>query len=103
MRVTVELWLWLGNELKGEFESPSDMRSLRVEVVNEGTRIGDLLCAFASRYGAIGQKVFDLKEKRLHADLVMTYNDELFNPHTALEQRLKDGDKLTIFPLYSGG
>jgi molybdopterin converting factor small subunit len=101
--VTVELWLWLGKELKGDFESPSEMRSVRNEVVEEGTNIGQLLNNLANRYDPFGQKVFDIREKRLHPHVVLTYNDHVISPHNLYEQVLKEGDKITIMPLYTGG
>jgi len=102
-RVTIELWLWLGGELKGDFESPSEMRSIREEVVEEGTSIGDLLHSLANRYHPIRQRVFDIEDRRLRTDVVVTHNDRVTHPQTVLEQILKDGDKITIMPLYTGG
>ena len=101
--VTVELWLWLGKELKGGFESPSEMRSVRNEVVEEGTNIGQLLNNLANRYDPFGQKVFDIRGKKLHPHVVLTYNDHVISPHNLYEQVLKEGDKITIMPLYTGG
>jgi molybdopterin converting factor small subunit len=101
--VTVELWLWLGKELKGDFESPSEMRSVRKELIEEGTTIGQLLDDLANRYDPFGQKVFDLREKRLYPQVVLTYNDQVISPHRLYEQILKDGDKITMMPLYTGG
>ena len=102
-RVMIELWLWLGNELKGDFESPSEMRSIREEEVEEGTTIRQLLDDLASRYLPIAQKIFDPQEKKLYSNVVMNYNDQVISPHIVHDQVLKDGDKLTIFPLYAGG
>ncbi len=101
--VTVELWLWLGDELKGEFESLSEMRSLRKEAVAEGTNIGQFLTDLANRYEPFRQKIFDLLEKRLRPEVVLTYNDRVINPHILYEQVLKDGDRITIMPVYTGG
>jgi molybdopterin converting factor small subunit len=101
--VTVELWLWLGKELKGDFESPSEMRSARKELVGEGMTVGELLKDLANRYEPFRQKVFDLREKRLYPQVVLTYNDQVISPHHLYEQVLKDGDKITMMPLYTGG
>jgi len=102
-RVMIELWLWLGNELKGDFESPSEMRSIREEEVEEGTTIRQLLDDLASRYPSIAQKIFDPQEKKLYSNVVMNYNDQVISPHIVHDQVLKDGDKITIFPIYAGG
>lgn len=102
-RVTIELWLWLGNELKGNFESPSEMRSIREEEVEEGTTIRQLLNHLARLYPPIAQKVFDLREKKLYSSVIVNYNEQVISPHIVHDQVLRDGDKLTIFPLYAGG
>lgn len=102
-QVTIELWLWLGNELKGDFESPSEMRSTREERVEEGTTIRQLLDYLARRYPPIARRVFDIQAKRLYPHVVLNYNDQVISPHFVHEQVLKDGDKITIFPIYAGG
>lgn len=102
-RITIELWLWLGEELKGDFELRSEMCSAREEVIEEGISIGDLLTRLADRYHPIAQKIFDKREKRVCPNLVVTYNDRVISPHSVLEQVLKDGDKITIIPMYTGG
>lgn len=102
-RVTIELWLWLGNELKGDFESPSEMRSIKEEAVKEGTTILQLLNNLARRYPAFSEKVFDIEKGKLHPYVVVNYNDQVISPHVVQDQVLKDGDKITILPMYMGG
>lgn len=102
-RVTIELWLWLGEQLKGDFESPSAMRSLREEVVEEGTTIGDLLDKLANRFEPIGKQVFDIQQHRLLETLIATYNEQVISPDNFYQQILRDGDKITILPVYTGG
>ena len=102
-RVTIELWLWLGNELGRDFESSSEMRSIRVEWVEEGTTIRQLLDDLAERYPPLSRVVFDRESKRLHPHVVVNYNDSVISPHVAHDQILKDGDKITVLPVYMGG
>jgi molybdopterin converting factor small subunit len=102
-RVTIELWLWLGNELGKDFESPSKMRSVREETVENGTTIWQLLQDLARRYPPIAEKIFDIKERRIYPHVVVNYNDRVINPHIVHDQVLRDGDKITIFPIYAGG
>ena len=102
-RVTVELWLWLGNELGGDFESPSEMRSAREEKVEDGTTVRQLLDSMAKRYPPIAQKIFSIDEKKLFPHVVITYNDAVISPHIVHDKILKDGDKITILPMYMGG
>lgn len=102
-RVTIELWLWLGEELGGDFESPSEMRSVREERVKEGTTIRQLLENLAGRYPPIAKNIFDTKAKRLLPHVVLNYNDHVISPHIVHDQVLKDGDKILILPVYMGG
>jgi molybdopterin converting factor small subunit len=102
-RVTIELWLWLGKELGDDFESPSEMRSIREEHVEEGTTIRQLLGNLARHYPPIARTIFDTKAKRLLPHVVVNYNDRVISPHVVHNQVLKDGDKITVLPMYMGG
>jgi sulfur carrier protein ThiS len=102
-RVTIELWFWLRNELGKDFESPSKMRSIREEKVEEGTTIRQLLHSLANRYPPIAQKIFDIKGKSIYPNIVVNYNDSVISPHIVHDQVLRDGDKITILPMYVGG
>lgn len=102
-RVTIELWLWLGEELGRDFESPSEMRSIKEEHVKEGITIGQLLDNLAGRYPPIAQSIFDTKAKRLLPHVVVNYNDRVISPHIVHDQVLKDGDMILILPVYMGG
>jgi sulfur carrier protein ThiS len=102
-RVTVELWLWLGEDLKGHFESPSETRSVREEHVKEGTILRELLCDLASRYEPIEKQVFDIRKRMLRPGLTATYNQRVIPPDEFYKQVLRNGDKITIFQMYTGG
>ena len=102
-RVTIELWLWLGNELGERFESPSKMRSIREENVIEGTTIRGLIENLAKCYPAISKNVFNLKTQKFYNNVVVNYNDRITSPYEVYDTTLKDGDKITILPLYMGG
>jgi sulfur carrier protein ThiS len=95
--------MWLGNELREDFESVSEMRSIKEEAVEEGTTIRELLDNLAIRYLTIAHNIFDIKEKRVYPHIVMVYNDQVISPHIVHEQVLKNGDKITILPMYMGG
>jgi molybdopterin converting factor small subunit len=95
--------MWLGNELGDEFKSPSDMRSIKEEELEEGTTIKELLETLAKRYPPIANKVFDMKVKKLYPHILLNYNDRVISPYILYDQILKDGDKITIFPMYMGG
>ncbi|HOE15925.1 MAG TPA: MoaD/ThiS family protein [Syntrophorhabdaceae bacterium] len=102
-RVTIELWLWLGRRLEGDFESPSAMRSLREEVVEEGTTVRDLLGSLANRFKAIEQEVFDIQGQRLREGLVGIYSERVTGDDEFYRKILRDGDKVVILPVYTGG
>ncbi len=102
-RVTVEIWLWLGKELGGGFRSLSDMRSLKEESIEEGTTIHQLLDSLAKCYPPFAQNIFDLKKKEVYPQVLVNYNDQVINPYIVQKQVLKDGDKITILPVYMGG
>lgn len=102
-RITIESWLWLGNELKDNFESPPEMRSIGEEMIKDGTTIRQLLADLARRYPVFSEKVFDIEKEKLYPYVVVNYNDQVISPHVVHDQVLKDGDKITILPMYMGG
>lgn len=102
-RITIELWLWLGKKMGGDFNSPSEMRSIREEEVSEGTTIRQLLHVLAKRYPPIAQNVFNIDEEKIAPHIIINYNDRVISPHIVLDQILGDGDKITILPMYMGG
>lgn len=103
IRVTIEVWLWLGKELGGDFESLSEMRSVRQEIVEEGTTIRQLLDTLACRYPPIARNVFDTQAQQMLPSIVVNYNDRVISPHRVHDQILREGDKITVLPIYTGG
>ncbi len=101
--VTVEIWLWLGKELEGDFESPTEMRSIKEEPVAEGVTIGQLLNRLAQRHPPIARHIFDIPQKKLSPNVVVIYNDQAISPHIVHQQVLQDGDKVRVLPIYTGG
>jgi molybdopterin converting factor small subunit len=102
-RVTIELWFWMGKELGKDFESQSEMCSYKQELIEEGTTIRQWLYHLAGAYPSIAEKVFDLTQRKLYPHVVLNYNDRVINPHRVHDQVLRDGDKITILPMYMGG
>jgi sulfur carrier protein ThiS len=101
--VTIELWLGLNEELRGDFESLSKIRSRKEEDVKEGTTIRQLLDYLASCNFTFAQKVFDPEAKCLHPHLIINYNDRVINPYEVYDKILENGDKITILTMYAGG
>ena len=105
IRVKVELWMWLGKELGGDFQSPSEMRSLSEMDVEDGTTVQELFEHLAARYPVIGQKVFNRGNKNFYPNLsvILSSKDEVIQPHNGKNSVLKDGDKIKVLPIYVGG
>lgn len=105
MRIQVELWLWLNQELRGDFESPSEMRSLTEMDVEDGTTVERLFDCLADRYPVIGQKVFNRQNKKFYPNLsvILTSKDERISPYSGVNIALKDGDRIKVLPMYVGG
>ncbi len=105
MRVKVELWLWLGNQLGEDFQSPSEMRSMKEMEVEEGLTVIHLFDRLASRYPLIREKIFDRESKKFLPNLsvIVTQNGQVVSPFNIEENVLKDGYKITVLPLYVGG
>ena len=105
MRIQVELWLWLNQELRGDFESPSEMRSLTEMDVEDGTTVERLFDYLADRYPVIGQKVFNRQNKKFYPNLsvILTSKDERISPHSGENSVLRDGDRVKVLPMYVGG
>ena len=99
----MELCLWLGQRLGSDFHRVSDMCSARTETINPAATVSDLMSDLAARYPLVAEKVFDPKRKRFNSQVVVTFNDRVVNPKTVHQQVLKDGDKITVLPIYSGG
>jgi len=105
MRIQVELWLWLNKELGGDFQSPSEMRSLTEMDVENGTTVRNLFDRLADRYPVIGQKVFNRQNKKFYPNLsvILTSKDEVITPYSGEGSVLGDGDKVKVLPIYVGG
>ncbi len=102
-RVTIELWLWLSDELKGDFECLSEMRSVKIDRVEDGTTIREWLSDLVRRFPPLARRVFDIETGSLNPDVVMNYNDRLVIPQQVYDTILKDGDRVTLLPLAGGG
>ncbi len=85
------------------FKSLSEMRSLKEESVEEGTTTHQLLDSLARRYPPIAQNIFDPKMKEVNPHIVVNYNDQIISPYVVHDQVLRDGDKITVLPVYVGG
>jgi sulfur carrier protein ThiS len=102
-RVIIELWLGLNKEFERDFVPLSELRCIRVEEVEEGTTIHQLLHLLAKRNLSCARKIFDLEAKSLYSHLVVNYNDRVISRYEVYDKIIEDGDKITILPIYAGG
>lgn len=101
--VTIEIWMWIGNDLGKDFESLSEMRSRKKESVEETITIRQFLDSLARRYPPIAREIFNIQEGNLYSNIVVIHNDKVISPYIVHERILEDGDKITILPMYAGG
>lgn len=105
MRVVVELWLWLGDQLAPDFQKLSPMRCAKEIEVEEAVTVIDLFDRLAARYPLIGEKIFDRQTKKFRPNLsvLVTQNEQVVSPFNKEKDWIKDGSKITILPIYVGG
>jgi molybdopterin converting factor small subunit len=105
MHVRVELWMWLGGELGEDFQSPSEMCSIKEMEIEEGLTVIQLFDRLAVQYPVIEEKLFDRGRKQFRPNLsvIVTLNGQVISPFNIEENVLKDGCKITVLPYYAGG
>ena len=101
VRVTVEFWMGMGNELGEDFQSPSPVRSVLETVVQDGTKVGELLEDLADRYGPIRERIFS--EHCFTPSVVVTLNERIVHVARLCDSTLVDGDRIAVIPVYAGG
>lgn len=103
IKVKFEIWMWLGKELGKDFKSLSEMRSIREEEVEDGITVRDFIDRLAGRYPPIREKIFDQGRRSFYPHVVATLNERVISPYEVYDRALKDGDKITVLPMYVGG
>ncbi len=105
MRVQVELWLWLSDQLEPDFEKLSPMRCAKEMEAEEGTTVLDLLDRLATKYPLIAEKLFDRENKKLRPNLsaIVTKEEMVLSPFNLEKDPLPPGCKITVMPVYVGG
>jgi molybdopterin converting factor small subunit len=103
VKVKLEIWMRLAKELGNDFLSPSDMCSIRQEEVKDGLTVRDFFDDLAKRYEPIRKKIFGSEKNAFYPDVVVTLNDRVISPPELFGRVLKDGDKITVVPMFAGG
>ncbi len=103
INVKIELWLWLDKKLSEDFKSASDMRSELEIKLEEDTTVRKLFGQLSERYPVMREKVFHTKKQVFYEDIVVTLNEKVMSPYKIYETKLKEGDKIIVLPVYTGG
>ena len=102
-RVKLEIWMRLGKELEGDFDVLSEMRFVRQEEVKDGITVRDFFDDLGNRYKPIREKIIGAGRSSFCSDVVATLNDRVITPSELFDRVLKDGDKITVLPMFVGG
>ena len=70
--------------------------------IGEGATIGDLFTTLAASYTNFRKVVFDTDEGKASDQIMIILNDSLLQGDV-MEVKIKDGDTVTLLPVYSGG
>jgi molybdopterin converting factor small subunit len=105
MKVQVELWMSMGQELGGEFTSPSEMVSSIEMDVEEGETLKELFDRLAKKYISIAGKIFDREKREFYPNLtiLITFQGRMNSFADYTDPLLKEGYKIMVLPLYAGG
>jgi len=71
--------------------------------MEEGSRVGDVLCRLATEYQSFGALFFDLQTRKLSGQVAVVLNDQLLEVLQALDTEIQEGDVIRLFPLLAGG
>jgi molybdopterin synthase sulfur carrier subunit len=78
-------------------------RQEEIEIANPATVI-DVLMILAEKYGeAFKKAIYEPKASDVKSNYIMTVNGYLLNQLDGVQTRLKDGDRLVLLPIVSGG
>lgn len=105
MRILIEFWLWLSDQLGPDFQKLSPMRSAKEVEIEERITVIELLDRLAAEYPLIGEKIFDRQNKKMRPNLnaIVTWQEVVLSPFSIEKDVLKEGCKITIMPIYVGG
>ena len=86
--------------------SPGGAQSGRVvmeEDIQEGESLRSLLNRLSGRLPQLAGPIFDPETQTLSSEVTMLINDHLDHFSHGLETKLKNGDRILIFPYLAGG
>lgn len=71
--------------------------------IGDGSTIGELLAKLAAEHREFRQAVYDPSAGRVNEEMMVVLNDSLLPPPDVTETKLREGDCIMLFPVYSGG
>jgi molybdopterin synthase sulfur carrier subunit len=72
--------------------------------VNEGASVSDLLSELSNKHGDIFRKaIYEAGGKDIKSNFIATVNGYLLNQLNGVQTKLKNGDKVVLMPIVSGG
>ena len=96
MKVTVEYLGHIRNIIGSK-------RAEEIEIENNSS-VADLLVVLSEKYGAPFKKaVYESSGTDIKANFMATVNGYLLNQLKGVETKLKDGDRVILMPVVSGG
>lgn len=72
--------------------------------LEDGALVRDLLCVLAEKHGEPFRKdVYDPKSSDMKPHHILSVNGVLLNQLNGVETKLKDGDRVVLLPVVTGG
>lgn len=103
IRVEVELWLGLEEDLGEVFQRISPVRSRAMFQLTPGTSVGELFSSLARKIPWVCQRVFNAEMGKFSPEVVVIKNDAVASGSTLSEEGLSHGDRILNVPVYPGG
>jgi molybdopterin converting factor small subunit len=100
IRVKVEFWMWSGQEVGPDFESPTDKRAALSLCVGDGTTVRALF-EDLERYPLVKQEVFS--DRHFRPEINLALNSRVMGHDELYDRVLTDGDRIAVLPMYVGG
>ena len=88
----------------GHIKQTLGLQQTETVELKDSALVCDLLSVLAEKYGEPFRKaVYEPKELDLKPHYILSVNGLLFNQLKGLETKLKDGDRVVLMPVVTGG
>jgi len=81
---------------------PAGPEEISISIL-EGESILGMLARLATEQGGSWKSLFGEKPQEIGANILVVLNGCLVNPYDRSEAPLKDGDEVTLLPMFDGG